>query len=108
MTEAKDLTKQPPRSPRQRLGGYAVLGRTLDKGRALLAGQVGDYHFDCRVDKLLFSFKGVTGDEVKKLLEDGATDEGGLSRNRRKFRHPSSNSATSASRSIILPSLWKV
>jgi hypothetical protein len=33
---------------------------------------------------------------------------GGLSRNRRKFRHPSSNSATSASRSIILPSLWKV
>jgi hypothetical protein len=75
MTEAKDLTKQPPRSPRQRLGGYAVLGRTLDKGRALLAGQVGDYHFDCRVDKLLFSFKGVTGDEVKNLLQDGATDD---------------------------------
>ena len=75
MTEAKDLTKEPPRSPRQRLGGYVVLGRTLDKGRALLAGQVGDYHFDCRVDNLLFTFKGVTGNEVKKLLQDGATDE---------------------------------
>ena len=33
---------------------------------------------------------------------------GVLSRNRRNFRHPSSSPATSASRSIILPSLWKV
>jgi hypothetical protein len=33
---------------------------------------------------------------------------GALSRNRRNFRHPSSSPATSASRSIILPSLWKV
>ncbi len=34
--------------------------------------------------------------------------EGVLSQNRRNFRHPSSSPATSASRSIILPSLWKV
>ncbi|MDQ5946844.1 MAG: type restriction enzyme subunit, partial [Pseudomonadota bacterium] len=33
---------------------------------------------------------------------------GVLSRNRRNFRHPSSSPATSSSRSIILPSLWKV
>jgi transcriptional regulator with XRE-family HTH domain len=33
---------------------------------------------------------------------------GVVSRNRRNFRHPSSSPATSASRSIILPSLWKV
>lgn len=33
---------------------------------------------------------------------------GVLSQNRRNFRHPSSSPATSASRSIILPSLWKV
>ena len=32
---------------------------------------------------------------------------GVLSQNRRNFRHPSSSPATSASRSIILPSLWK-
>ena len=36
------------------------------------------------------------------------TDKGVLSQNRRNFRHPSSSPATSASRSIILPSLWKV
>lgn len=34
--------------------------------------------------------------------------KGVLSQNRRNFRHPSSSPATSASRSIILPSLWKV
>lgn len=40
---------------------------------------------------------------------DMALDEiGVLSQNRRNFRHPSSSPATSASRSIILPSLWKV
>jgi hypothetical protein len=75
MTSAKDLTKEPPRSPRERLGPYVILGRTLDKGRALLAGTLGEYHFDCPLDNMLFGFKGVTGDEVKKLLEQGATDE---------------------------------
>jgi hypothetical protein len=73
--KAKDLTKEPPRSPRERLGGYVILGRTLDKGRALLAGNIGEYHFDCPLDNMLFGFKGVTGDEVKKLLEAGATDD---------------------------------
>ena len=41
-----DLTKQAPRSPRIRVGGYAILGRTLDKCRALIAGNIGEYHFD--------------------------------------------------------------
>ncbi|MFU2489792.1 SDR family NAD(P)-dependent oxidoreductase [Thauera sp. WH-1] len=40
--------------------------------------------------------------------EKRVTEMGVLSRNRRNFRHPSSRPATSASRSIILPSLWKV
>lgn len=75
MISAKDLTKEPPRSPRERLGDYVILGRTLDKGRALLAGSIGEYHFDCPLDNMLFGFKGVTGDEVKKLLEAGASDE---------------------------------
>jgi NtrC-family two-component system response regulator AlgB len=33
---------------------------------------------------------------------------GVVSRNRRKFRHPNTNAATIASRSISLPSLWNV
>lgn len=74
-TTSKDLTKEAPRSPRERIGGYVILGRTIDKCRALLAGKIGDYHFDCPLDNVLFSFKGVTGDDFKKQIEQGATDE---------------------------------
>src|SRR5213079_2105646 len=71
----KDLTKGPPRSPRIRVGGYAILGRTLDKCRALIAGNIGEYHFDCPLDNMLFSFKGVTGDDYKVEVEKGSDDQ---------------------------------
>ena len=38
MSTAKDLTKEAPRSPSKRVGNYVILGRTLDKGRAVIAG----------------------------------------------------------------------
>lgn len=73
--EYKDLTKEAPRSPRERLGGYILLARAIDKGRATLAGKNGEYHFDCPLDNYLFGFKEVKGADVKALLEKGATDE---------------------------------
>jgi len=75
MSAAKDLTKEAPRSPRTRLGGYVILARALDKGRAAIAGTVGEYHFACPLDMMLFDFKGVNPDEVKKLLAAGASDQ---------------------------------
>jgi hypothetical protein len=72
---SKNLTKEPPRSPRNRLGDYALLARMIDKGRAALAGTVGEYHYACPLDQMLCGFKGVDADEVKKLLASGATDE---------------------------------
>jgi Domain of unknown function (DUF5069) len=71
----KDLTKEAPRSPRIRVGGYAILGRTIDKCRALVAGNIGEYHFDCPLDNMLFSFKGVKGDDFKAQIENGASDD---------------------------------
>jgi hypothetical protein len=71
----KDLTKEAPRSPRIRVGGYAILGRTIDKCRALAAGNIGDYHFDCPLDNMLFGFKGVTGADFKAQIENGASDQ---------------------------------
>lgn len=71
----KDLTKQAPRSPRVRIGDYAILARTIDKCRALLWGNIGEYHFDCPLDNLLFGFKGITGDAFKAEIERGASDE---------------------------------
>ena len=70
-----DLTKEAPRSPRIRVGGYAILGRTMDKCRALVAGNVGEYHFDCPLDNMLFGFKGVTSADFKAQIENGASDQ---------------------------------
>jgi hypothetical protein len=73
--KGKDLTKEPPRSPKVRVGGYVILGRTLDKCRALLAGDIGEYHFDCPLDNMLFGWKGITGDDFKAQVARGASDE---------------------------------
>jgi hypothetical protein len=72
---AKDLTKEAPASPRIRIGGYVILGRTADKCRALLGGNIGDYHFDCPLDNILFGFKEVKGDDFKAEVEKGASNE---------------------------------
>jgi hypothetical protein len=79
MYTAKNLTKESPRSPRYRLSNYALMARMIDKGRADLQGNVGEYHFACPLDQMLFEFKGVNADEVKKLLASGAADEQVLS-----------------------------
>ena len=75
MSTAKDLTKEAPASPRQRVGGYAILARMADKGRADIAGTIGEFHFDCPLDNQLFGFKGVQGKDVRVLLEKGASNE---------------------------------
>src|SRR5262249_17219497 len=71
----KNLTQEPPRSPRIRLGDYALAARMADKGRATLHGVAGEYHFACPLDQMLFDFKGVQADDVSSLLASGATDE---------------------------------
>jgi hypothetical protein len=75
MNTAKNLTKEPPRSPRYHLGDYALIARMIDKGRADLQGNAGEYHYACPLDQMLFEFKGVDAGEVKKLLASGATDD---------------------------------
>jgi hypothetical protein len=75
LKNAKDLSREAPRSPRQRLGSYALMARMIDKGRATIAGTAGEYHFDCPVDNMLFGFKGVKGDDVREVLASGASDQ---------------------------------
>ena len=71
---APDLTKQAPRSPRIRLGGYVILPRCLDKGRASLKGKSGEYHFDCPLDKRFLDFVGIKAVALKKQLASGKGD----------------------------------
>jgi len=63
-----DLTKFPPRSPRVRLGGYVILPRMLDKGRATLAGKNGEYHYACPMDQRFLEFVGIDPEALKQEL----------------------------------------
>ena len=74
LTNAPDLTQRPPRSPRVRLGGYAILPRMLDKGRATINGKAGEYNFDCPLDGRFLGFVGAEGAQVKEQLAQGKGD----------------------------------
>jgi len=69
-----DLTKRFPRSPRERLVGIAMLARTIDKARAYLAGTLGEYIFDCPMDKQLFAALGVDERQFAGAVRDTQTD----------------------------------
>ncbi len=69
-----DLTQRPPRSTRVRLGGYVLLPRMLDKGRAELAGKSGEYHYNCPLDQRILSFLGIDAEPLKAQLSTGQGD----------------------------------
>lgn len=73
-TSAADLTQQAPRSPRVRLGGYVILPRCLDKGRATLNGKNGEYHFACPLDQRWLGFAGIDAEALKQQLAAGKGD----------------------------------
>lgn len=74
MATTPDLTKQAPRSPRVRLGGYAILPRMIDKGRAALVGKNGDYNYACPLDQRFLEFTGIDADALKQQIAAGKGD----------------------------------
>ncbi|HKP93880.1 MAG TPA: DUF5069 domain-containing protein [Chthoniobacterales bacterium] len=71
---APDLTKRPPRSPHCRLGGYVILARLLDKGRATLAGTNGEFTYDAPIDVHIKDFLGLDLAALKEQLAAGKGD----------------------------------
>lgn len=70
-----DLTQRPPRSLRQKLGGYVFLPRILDKARAAHAGKLGEYRFDGRgMDRHFFDFVGLDHEALQKEVTKGGGD----------------------------------
>lgn len=69
-----DLTKRPPRSPRVRLGSYALLPRIIDKCRAEIAGTNGDYKFNCPMDQQFFDYTQIDAGEFKAQVKLGRGD----------------------------------
>jgi len=53
-----DLTERPLRSFRARLGGFVILARMIDKGRATLSKKNGEYVYNSPTDQHLVRFLG--------------------------------------------------
>lgn len=66
-----DLTKGPPRSPKSTaILGCVAVARMADKGRAQLAGKIGEYKYgnDSGMDKATLDFLGVTAEAFLEAL----------------------------------------
>ena len=72
---ALDLRKTPPRSPRETLGGYVLAARAVDKCRAVLLRQEGEYHSNCPLDQRWLKFAKINYDALKSFIATGATDQ---------------------------------
>ncbi len=74
LNNAPDLTQRAPRSARVRLGGYAILPRVLDKGRATIAGKNGEFNYNCPLDERFLDFVGIDAKALQKQLATGKGD----------------------------------
>jgi hypothetical protein len=73
---AQDLRKNYPRSPREKLGGYVIAARCVDKCRAFLLGINGEYNYwPCSLASQWFTFAGITPEQFKEVVATGASDE---------------------------------
>jgi len=73
---AKDLRKGYPRSAREKLGGYVIAARCVDKCRAFLLGMNGEYNYwPCSLASQWFLFTGITPEQLKEEVATGPTDE---------------------------------
>ena len=73
--QAKDLTKEFPRSPYDELEGFPWLPRLIDKVRALDAGQIGEYTpFPCGGDQGFIAHFGLDAGALRAKISSGATD----------------------------------
>ena len=73
---SRDLRTEEPRSAHDALGGYELAARALDKCRATLAGQAGDYEFNCPLDRRFFQTTGIDAAEFRDFVATGADDAG--------------------------------
>ena len=69
-----DLTKSYPASVREEMHGIVQLKRTIDKGKAFAAGTIGDYAYDCPMDKHLFEFLALDGDTLLDVIKSASND----------------------------------
>jgi hypothetical protein len=73
---ARDLRKMAPRSPRERLGGFVIGARMLDKARAEVLGINGEYnYYPCGLGAYFWKFTGLDAGKFKEFVASGASEE---------------------------------
>ena len=72
---AKDLRREDPRPAHQKLAGFEMAARTLDKCRATLLGIEGDFRFGCPMDQGFFQEAGIDQKEFEAFVAGGASDD---------------------------------
>jgi hypothetical protein len=69
-----DLTKEYPRSVREKMYGVVQLPRTIDKGKAVAHGNVGEYHYNCGMDQAVFAFLGIDHEQLLDVIKKAKAD----------------------------------
>jgi hypothetical protein len=72
---AKDLRREEPRDASEELGGYSKAARCVDKCRATLVGQQGEFIYGCPMDRSFLSAAGIGVEEFKQFVATGASDD---------------------------------
>jgi hypothetical protein len=70
-----DLTTGYPSSVREKLLGIVQLKRTVDKGKAVAVGKAGEYQYDCPMDKHLFDWLGIGGEDLLDVIKSAKSDD---------------------------------
>lgn len=71
---AKDLRREEPRDPTERLAGFPKAARCVDKCRATLVGWQGDFVYGCPMDRSFLEPIGIGVEEFKQFVATGADD----------------------------------
>jgi len=69
-----DLTKTFPRSVRAKWQGVVQLGRTIDKGKAKALGNIGEYHYNCPMDQVVFAFLAIDHEQLLDAIRNAKSD----------------------------------
>jgi hypothetical protein len=61
-----------PSSVHEKYLGIVQLARTIDKAKMVANGTIGDYHYDCSMDKALFTEFGIDAKKLAAVVADAA------------------------------------
>jgi hypothetical protein len=69
-----DLTVTYPRSVKDTMAGVVMIARTTDKAKAQAHGNIGEYHYNCPMDKAVFGFLGIDHEQFLATVANAKSD----------------------------------